>query len=228
MNLKQEAARRAMDFVRDGMVLGLGSGSTAGFFLEMLGKRLQSGDLQGIQGVPTSQKTAAHARDLGIPLTDLAEHSRLDLVVDGADEVDPQLDLIKGLGHALLREKILEIHAARFLVIVDESKLVERLGTRGPLPVEVVQFQVEAHVRWLGSLGCRAQLLREEGGSPFVTDNGNYLVHCRFPAGIADPYDLAHRLEGRPGIVEHGLFLDMASMVIVASTAGTRILTRGR
>lgn len=176
-------------------------------------------------GVPTSEKTADRARSLGIPLGTLSQHPRLDLAVDGADEVDFDLNLIKGLGRALLREKIIEIHAARFLVIVDESKIVTRLG-RGPLPIEVAQFGVEAQLRWLNTLGCRAELALEEDGSPVVTDNGNYLVHCRFPDGIPDPHGLARTLADRPGIIEHGLFLGMADEVIVSSIQGNRVLAR--
>jgi ribose 5-phosphate isomerase A len=136
------------------------------------------------------------------------------------------LDLIKGLGRALLREKIVDMHADRFIAIVDESKLVLRLGRKVPLPVEVVQFEVEAHLRWLTTLGCRAEQLREEDGSLVVTDNGNFLVHCWFSDGIEEPYVLARTLADRPGIVEHGLFLDMASAVIVAADEETRLLVR--
>ena len=227
MNLKQQAARRALGFVGDGMVLGLGTGSTNAHFLNMLGEELQRGALRDIVGVPTSEGTAAHARALGIPLSTLADHPRLDLVVDGADEVDPNLDLIKGLGRALLREKIVEIHADLFVVVVDESKLVERLGS-GPLPVEVLPFGVEAHIRWLNTLGCRAALRREEDGSLTISDNGNYFALCNFPEGIADPHALARTLADRPGIVEHGLFLDMATAVVVAGAAGVRLLEKGQ
>jgi ribose 5-phosphate isomerase A len=229
MNLKQQAARKAVQQVRSGMVLGLGSGSTAAYFVDMLGDALRSGALHDIAGVPTSESTAERARDLGIPLTSLAELGRaqsaplLDLVVDGADEVDPDLNLIKGLGRALLREKIIEIHTARLVVIVDESKLVSRLG-QGPLPVEIVQFEAETHIRWLNTLGCRAELWREDDGQPIVTDNGNYLARCWFPGGIADLQALAQTLAVRPGIVEHGLFLGMASVVIVAGRQGVRTL----
>lgn len=225
MNLKQQAASRALAYVRSGMILGLGTGSTTTYFVEMLGERLQRGELRDIAGLPTSERTAARARAVGIPLTTLADHPRLDLAVDGADEVDPALNLIKGLGRALVREKIVEIHADCFLVVGDESKLVSRLG-RGPLPVEIVPFGAEAHVRWLNTLGCRAELWREADDSPVVTDNGNYLARCWFPAGIADPYALARLLADRPGIVEHGLFLDMASAVIVAGSEGIRVLER--
>ena len=226
MHLKQQAASQALTYVRNGMLLGLGTGSTTAYFIDMLGERLKAGTLRDIVGVPTSQETAARARAAGVPLTTLTEHPRLDLAVDGADEVDPDLNLIKGLGRALLREKIIEIHTERFLVIVDESKLVPRLGTRSPLPVEIVPFEADVHVRWLNTLGCRAELWREQDSSPVVTDNGNFLARCWFTGGIAEPYALARVLADRPGIVEHGLFLDMASVVIVAAPEGTRVLER--
>jgi ribose 5-phosphate isomerase A len=226
VNLKQEAARHALSHVRSGMNLGLGTGSTTAQFIHLLAERLGSGALRDIRAVPTSDWTAARARELGIPLTTLAETPRLDLAVDGADEVDPDLNLIKGLGRALLREKVVEIHADCFLVLVDESKLVRRLGSKGPLPVEILPFQAPAHVRWLNTLGCRAELWLEEDGSPAVTDNGNYLARCWFPDGIADCQALARLLADRPGILEHGLFLDMASAVIVAGRDGIRTRER--
>jgi ribose 5-phosphate isomerase A len=223
MDLKQQAAHQALTYIRSGMVLGLGSGSTASDFVDMLGEQMATGTLLDIVGVPTSERTAERARGLGIPLTDLADHPHLDLLVDGADEVDTDLNLIKGLGHALLREKIIAMHSDRFLVVVDESKLVPRLG-RGPLPVEIVPFGAVAHVRWLNTLGCRAELWCEADGSPIVTDNGNFLTRCWFPHGIADPHALARTLADRAGIVEHGLFLNMATCVVVASVEGIRVL----
>ncbi len=226
MDLKRQAAHRALENVQSGMTLGLGSGSTVAHFIQLLGEALEAGDLNDVRGVPTSKDTAARARALGIPLTSLAEHPRLDLAVDGADEVDPDLNLIKGLGHALLREKIVAIHTQRFVVIVDESKRVARLGTRGPLPVEILPFAATAHVRWLNTLGCRAELWLEPDGAPIRTDNGNQLARCWFPDGISDPYALARTLSERPGIVEHGLFLDMTSAAIVASPKGVRLLER--
>ncbi len=226
MSLKHQSAAQALTYVRSGMTLGLGSGSTTAIFVDLLGERLARGELRDIRGVPTSEKTAAQARALGIPLTTLTEHPRLDLAVDGADEVDPALDLIKGLGRAALREKIVEIHAERFIVIVDESKLVPRLGTRGPLPVEIVTFEAGAHIRWLNTLGCRAEQWFEDDGSPVVTDNGNYLVRCWFEGGISGPQELARTLDARPGIAGHGLFLGMADEVIVAGEKGVRVLKR--
>ena len=226
MNLKTEAARRAMDYVRSGMALGLGSGSTAAFFVDMLGAALEAGALQDIVGVPTSGATAERARAMNIPLATLAERPRLDLAVDGADEVDPDLDLIKGLGRALLREKIVELHAERLVIVVDESKLTKRLGSLGPLPVELLPFGVEAHLRWLNSLDCRAELWYEEDGAPVLTENGNHLARLWFAGGIRDPHALARTLADRPGIIEHGLFLDMATDVVVAGTGGIGVLKR--
>lgn len=219
--LKIQAAARALEYVQDGMWLGLGSGSTATCFIDLLGEKLKSGAFQHIRAVPTSLATAHRAQSWGIPLFPLSHTNprgipHLDLAVDGADEVDPDLNLIKGLGRALLREKVVEIHAQQFVVIVDESKIVPRLGSRGPLPVEIVQFEAEVHVNWLNSLGCRAEQWLEQDGSPVVTDNGNFLARCWFEGGISDAYDLAGRLASRPGIVEHGLFLDMTELVIVA------------
>ena len=225
MNLKEEAARQALTYVRDGMILGLGTGSTSAYFIDLLGEQLQTGALQNIVGVPTSRGTEDRARALGIPLSSLAEHPRLDLVVDGADEVDADLNMIKGLGRAMLREKIVEIHTDHLLIVVDDSKLVPRLG-RGPLPVDVVPFGQEVTLRWLNTLGCRAELRLEEDGTRVVTDNGNYMALCWFPEGIADPYALGHALAERPGIAEHGLFLDMAHTVLVAGEDGIRVLQR--
>jgi ribose 5-phosphate isomerase A len=224
--LKRLAAKHAVDLVESGMVLGLGHGSTTRHAVDIIGERVQSGALRNIIGVPTSEFTKNQAQTLGIPLATLVEQPVLDLAIDGADEVDPGLNLIKGLGGALLREKIVEIAARRFVVIVDESKLVQRLGTRGPLPVEVTQFAWEAHLRWLESLGCQAELRRETDGAPFVTDNGNYIIHCTFSGGISDPVALGRTIIERPGILEHGLFLGMATQVVVAGEDGVRKIDR--
>lgn len=226
MNLKELAAEEALKYVQSGMVLGLGTGSTAKYFVEMLGASLKNGGLKDIVGVPTSKSTEELAKSLGIPLSSVEDHEILDLAVDGADEVDPALNLIKGLGKALLREKIVEIHARHFVVVVDESKMVRKLGTKGPLPVEIVPFAAKTHVRWLNTLeGCKAELWMEEG-KPAMTDNGNYLAKCVFQDGIRDAYAFAKQLESRPGIVEHGLFLDMAKTVIVAAENGVKVLKK--
>lgn len=232
MNFKQQAAEYALNFVHSGMVLGLGTGSTTKYFTEALGECLRSGELKDILAVPTSNATAALADARGIPLTTLSEIRRrkgeviLDLAVDGADEVDPDLNLIKGLGRALLREKVVEIHARQLVIVVDESKVVQRLATRGPLPVEIVPFEAEVNVGWLSDLGCRAELWREADGSLVMTDNGNYLVRCWFEHGIANAYSLAQVIAERPGIVEHGLFLDLASRVVVAGAGGIQTMER--
>ena len=231
MNLKQEAALHALSYVQDGMLLGLGTGSTTAYFIDLLGEKLRAGELHGITGVPTSEETIRRALKAGIPLTSLtaslqgAALPSLDLAVDGADEIDAKLNLIKGLGRALLREKVIEMHARRFVVIADESKVVDRLG-RGPLPVEILPFEYQVQVRWLNTLGCRAELWREADGSPLVTDNGNFLARCWFEAGIPDPYALARTLADRPGILEHGLFLDMGSLAVVAGSNGVKVMER--
>lgn len=225
--MKQTAARHALSLVRDGMTLGLGTGSTTAFFVQYLGAALRAGALKAIRGVPTSEATAHQARALGIPLVSLDDVPYLDLAVDGADEVDPDLNLIKGLGKALLREKLVEVHARAFWVIVDESKLSSQLGERVPLPVEILPFAAKATVRFLNSLpACRAELWLREDGEPWVTDNGHYLARCWFDGGIPDPAGLSSTLLSWPGVMEHGLFLGMAAGVIVATPAGVKVMER--
>ena len=224
--LKRRAAERALDWVEDGMVLGLGTGSTVRHFLELLGERLRDGALKDVTGVPTSWDTAERATALGIPLVTLEERPRLDLAVDGADEVDPGLDLIKGLGGALLWEKIVAAAAGQLVVIVDDSKLVQRLGEKAPLPVEVVPFGWTTHLSALERLGARAVLRVDAAGKPFVTDGGHYILDCRFESGIPDPAALDAALQRRPGVVETGLFLGMADAVVVAGEAGVRVIRR--
>jgi ribose 5-phosphate isomerase A len=224
VDLRRIAAESALQFVQDGMALGIGTGRTAGYFIDFLGERYQSGELKGILAVPTSEASAERLRSHGIPITSLTQNPVLDLAVDGADEIDPDLNLIKGLGRALLREKIVEIRARRFLIVADESKVVERLGTTGPLPVEISPFQALSHVQWLDSLCSRADLVYEPDSSPAVTVNGNYLAHCWFDLGIPDPCELNRVLNDRPGILEHGLFLGMATHAVVAGETGVRLL----
>lgn len=228
MSAKQAAAERAVDFVEEGMRVGLGTGSTARLFLEALAARRGRGELADIVGVPTSVDTEERARALGIPLTSLEQVTTLDLVVDGADEVDGELRLIKGLGGALLWEKIVASAADRMVVMVDDSKLVERLGAKGPLPVEVVPFGWPVHVPALGELGAEAELRTRPDGAPFVTDGGHYILDCRFPDGISDPEALERALQARPGVVETGLFLGMASAVVVGGDDGVRVLEARR
>jgi ribose 5-phosphate isomerase A len=221
--LKQAAAEKAVEQIQDGMILGLGTGSTIRFVVDKLGQLWQAGILKNIIGVPTSKATASQARHYGIPLATLDEQPGLHLAIDGADEVDPKLNLIKGLGGALLREKMVAMAARRFVVVVDESKLVDKLGTRAPLPVEVVQFAWKTQIRWLEQLGC-SPTLRGGEAHPFVTDNGNYIIDCTFHQGIDDPAALSAVLRARIGLVEHGLFLKMAHQAIVARADGVQLL----
>ena len=222
--LKRAAAEAAIDAeVRSGMTLGLGTGSTAAFLLDGLAARLEGGALEGITGVPTSEATAARCRELGIPLATLEQRPRLDLALDGADEIAPGLDLIKGLGGAHLREKVVAASAARFVVVADDSKLVERLGQRAPLPVEVVTFAYPLCERLLSEAGWTPQL-RGDPASPFVTDEGNHIADCRRD-DWSDAARLAAELEAMPGMVAHGLFLGMASAAYVATPDGVRVIT---
>jgi ribose 5-phosphate isomerase A len=225
---KSAAGIRAAEAVKPGMKLGLGTGSTVSFFLEALGERFRGGELPGIVGVPTSVRTAGAARALGIPLVSLQEARTLDLTVDGADEVDPKLDLIKGLGGALLREKMVAQATQKLIIIIDEGKLVEQLGTRGPLPVEVVPFAWESHLPFFNSLGAETVIREASGGRFYETDNGNYLLHCSFPEGIPDPPGLQNILALRAGIVDTGLFLGMADEVFVGGEGGVKVVSRNQ
>jgi ribose 5-phosphate isomerase A len=224
--LKRQAAERAADLVEDGMKLGLGTGSTARLVLEAIAARRRRGDLQGIVGVPTSSDTREHATVLGIPLTTIDEQPRLDLTLDGADEVDPDLDLIKGLGGALLWEKIVAAASARLVIVVDASKRVDRLGSRAPLPVEVVPFGWRTSLDVIRQVGAEPELRRHDDGSAFVTDGGHYIVDCRFEGGIDRPREVERQLLACPAVVETGLFLGMTDTVIVAAAAGVELLQR--
>lgn len=223
--LKREAAVRALEEVESGMRLGLGSGSTVAHFLDALGEKLAQGALTDVAGVPTSVGTAEHAGRLGIPLGDLHRLAPLDLTVDGADEIDPSLRLIKGLGGAMLREKMVAEASSRMTVIGDDSKLVDALGEKAPLPVEVVPFAWETHVPFLERLGARPVLRRADDGAPYATDNGNYVLDCRFPGGIGDPPALQEALRRRTGVVASGLFLGLATRAVVAGPGGVRVLS---
>ena len=225
-SLKRRAAERAAEWIRDGMTVGLGTGSTVRHLLDHLAERRAAGEWGSIVGVPTSEQTAARARELGIPLRTLDEAPEVDLTIDGADEVDPELRLIKGLGGALLREKIVAVASRRLVIIVDESKVVAKLGTRSPLPVEVDPFGARVQPPFLRSLGAEPTLRPGPGGSPLVTDGGNLIFDCRFAGGIDDPEDLEARLDGRVGVMENGLFLGLASAVVVAGSGGVRVVER--
>ena len=221
MNPKQRAAEAALQYVRSDTVIGLGTGSTADFFLIALGDALRTGRLKNIRGVPTSEQTARRARELNIPLVELADvEDPLDVTVDGADEVAPNLDLIKGLGGALLREKVVAQNTATFIIVADASKRVERIGTKAPVPVEVVQYAHEVTARFISSLGAQTELRTEKNGSPFVTDNGNFIYHCRFARGIDDPRTLQATLRERAGVAETGLFPGIARVAIIANEDG--------
>jgi ribose 5-phosphate isomerase A len=216
MDAKQRAAEAALRFVESGMVVGLGTGSTADFFLRALAAAIKGKQLRDIRGVPTSSQSERRAIELGIPLTTLAEHPRPDVTIDGADEVAPNLDLIKGLGGALLREKIVAQNSAKLVIIVGADKTVQKLGSKSMLPVEVAQFAHAVQETFLRSLGGQPVLRRAANGEAFVTDNGNYIYDCRFSAGIGAPHDLEHSLRSRAGIVETGLFLGIASVALIA------------
>jgi ribose 5-phosphate isomerase A len=222
---KLAAAEAAAALVEDGMVVGLGSGSTAALAVQALGRRWAQG-LRFI-GIPTSEKTAGLARSLSMTLSTLAEHSRIAITIDGADEVESgSLDLIKGLGGALLREKLVAAATDRLVIVVDESKLVARLAAeRRPLPVEVVAFGWQTTAQRLKSLGADWTLRTVETGAPFVTDGGNYTLDCRFDA-VPPAIDLQRRLDETIGVVDHGLFLGMTAQVIIGSDAGVRVLRR--
>jgi ribose 5-phosphate isomerase A len=206
------------------MRLGLGTGSTAAAMLDALGERIASGALTDIAGVPTSAATATRCGELGIPLLTLDDVTELDLVIDGADEIDPQLDLIKGLGGAHLREKVVAAAGRKMVVVADETKLVDRLGEHVPLPVEVIPFALAVTERLLRGLGWEPEL-RVDVGRPFVTDEGNRVLHCRRDEWIDLPA-LAADVSEVPGVVAHGFFLGYASAAVVATRAGVQILDR--
>jgi ribose 5-phosphate isomerase A len=212
---KRRAAVEAVSRVESGMVVGLGSGSTAAFALVELARRLGTGELRDIVGIPTSSVTHQQAVLNGVPVGTLEQYPVVSLTIDGADEVSPDGDLIKGLGGALLREKIVATASRQLIIVVDETKLVERLGTRAPLPVEVVQFGAGTQLAAFRALGAEPAIRKGPDGLPFRTDEGHLIVECRFAAGIPNPGALARALRARPGVVETGLFLGMHPEVVV-------------
>lgn len=222
---KQQAAYHAVEFVQPGMVVGLGTGSTATFAVQRLGELLREGELRDIVGIPSSREIEALARSLGIPLTTLEEHPEIDLTIDGADEVDPKMNLIKGGGGALLHEKIVAQASRREMIIVDDSKPSPALGTRHSLPVEVVTFGWGSQAKFLESLGATVTVRRSADGIPFITDSGNMILDCAF-GPIAQPAELAARLKARTGIVDHGLFIGLATDLIIAGANGIQHLNR--
>jgi len=220
--LKQAAAEAAVALIENGMIVGLGSGSTAAFATSAIGRRVREG--LRIVGIPTSEKTADQARKLNIPLATLGEHPQVDLAIDGADEAEVgSLDLIKGGGGNQLREKIVEAASARFIVIVDSGKVVDRLGLRYPVPVEVIRFGWEVTFRRLESLGISPKRRTHPNGEVFLTDENNYILDCACGA-IPNARKLQADIDGIVGVVEHGLFIGMAERIVVAGEDGVTTL----
>lgn len=222
--LKRQAAERAVEFVESGMVVGLGTGSTAVHAVRALGRLLANGRLQNIAAIPTSEATAQEARLHNIPLVTLNTHPIIDLTVDGTDEADPNLDLIKGLGGALLREKIVAAVSKRFIIIADHTKQVAQLGSRAPVPVEVIPFAERPVTDYLQSLGGQVKK-RQIDGIAFITDENNIILDFTMKP-IAEPQQLARAIRQQPGVVEHGLFLSMATDLIIANPTGIKHITR--
>ncbi len=222
---KKEAAEAAVELVRPGMILGLGHGSTARYALRKIAELLRAGKLWDIKGVPCSKKVEEEAKALGIPLTTLEDYPELDLTIDGADEIDPKLNVIKGGGGAMLREKIVAQATKLEVIVADETKLSPRLGTKAAVPVEVLPFGWRTQLRFLQSLGAKAGLRVNPDGSPFLTDQGNYVLDCFF-GPIEDLEGLARELGLRAGILGHGLFLGLVDEVFVAGPSGLRRLGR--
>jgi len=223
--LKQQAAYEAVKQVTSGMVVGLGTGSTAKHAVIRIGELIRSGELKEIVGIPSSVQTEDLAREAGVPLTTFDDHPRIDLTIDGADEVEPGLNLIKGGGGALLREKILAQSSRRNIIIVDESKLSAQLGTLWSLPVEVIPFARRTEEDYLESLGALAVLRTDAQGAPLFTDQNNLIYDAAF-GPIADPEDLAAKLNDRSGIMAQGLFIGLANEVIIAGADGLRSLKK--
>jgi ribose 5-phosphate isomerase A len=223
--LKKKAAVRAVDFIESNMVVGLGTGSTANYAIKHIGEKILSGKLRNVVGIPSSERSAILAQELNIPLTDLEAQPTIDLTIDGADEVDPELNVIKGGGGALLREKIIAQASGKNIIIVDESKLSPQLGTKWALPIEVIPFACRTEQLFLESIGGSATLRAGDNKSPYLTSQNNFILDTDF-GPITDSAALVSRLNERAGIVEHGLFLGLATDVIVAAGQGIRHLSR--
>jgi len=233
--LKKQVGYKAVDdYVKSGTVIGLGTGSTAAFAVERVGQKLKSGELKDIIAIPTSIRTKEQAESLGIPLATLDTHSDLDVAIDGADEVDPALNLVKGGGGALFREKIVEMCAKKFIVIVDESKMCDGLGPGFPVPVEIVPFCHEHTMREIAKLpavaGCKPVLRlgnvannKPDGDKPAITDNGNYIVDLEFTTPIKDPVAAGEQLKATVGVVDHGLFTGITTACIIAGSDGISV-----
>ncbi|MGD8864861.1 MAG: ribose-5-phosphate isomerase RpiA [Anaerolineales bacterium] len=222
---KIQACEYAVQYVESGMVVGLGFGSTAIHALRMIGQLIGNGELNDIRAVPTADSIEREARQNGIPIVELGEIKRIDLTIDGADEIDPDLNLIKGGGGALLREKIVAQATDREIIVADHTKLSPQLGTRFDLPVEVLPFGWGAQIEFLTNLGASVSRRSTVKGEPFISDSGNFILDCSF-GPIQDPLDLAQALQTRAGVMEHGLFLNLASDAVVAGPEGVDHLRR--
>jgi len=224
--LKKEVAKKALEFIEDDMVVGLGTGSTTAHFIRYLGKLIMEEELEDVYGVPTSYQSRLLAVENGIPVVGLDEVDAIDIAVDGADEVDPHLNLIKGRGAALTMEKIIEYRAGTFLVLVDESKLVGRLGERMPVPLEVIPAAWRAIAEEVEVFNAEAELrMAAKKDGPVITDNGNFILDVRFHH-IDDPLDLEIELNNIPGVVENGIFADIADIVLVGTKEGVKRMER--
>ncbi|AJC71136.1 ribose 5-phosphate isomerase [Thermococcus guaymasensis DSM 11113] len=223
--LKKAVAKEALSFVDDDMVIGLGTGSTTAYFIKLLGELIREEELE-VYGIPTSHQSRLLAIESGIPVISLDETDAIDIAVDGADEVDPNLNLIKGRGAALTMEKIIEYRAGTFIVLVDESKLVERLGEKMPVPIEVIPAAWRAIAEELEVFNAKAELrmgVKKDG--PVITDNGNFILDAKFER-IEDPLDMEIELNTIPGVVENGIFADIADVVLVGTRDGVKKLER--
>jgi len=221
-NAKRIAARKALEFASNASIVGLGTGSTTKFAIEGLAELIHHG--ASFRGVATSKRTEKLARELGIPLVELAEAGSVDVTIDGADEIDPAFNMIKGGGGALTREKLVALASSTRVIIADETKLVSVLGTARPLPVEVLPFAWTMSARLVAQLNCTVTR-REENERPFITDNGNFVLDCKFDS-IPDPAAMETRIKLVPGVVECGLFIGIADIVVIGSDSGARVLRR--
>jgi ribose 5-phosphate isomerase A len=227
MTAKELAGHEVLKFIENDMLVGLGTGSTATEFIKALGEALRTGKLKGVRGIPTSKRSEELAKSLNIPIVTFAQHQRTAVCIDGADEVGPGLQLIKGLGGALLREKVVAQNSDKFIVIADSGKEVSALGTKCPLPIEVAVFGHETQPAFFKSLGAQPTLRPNADGTPFITDNGNYIFDCKFDS-ISDPIALEDKLKGRAGVVETGLFIGMAKVAVIAEIESGKVRERTR
>ncbi|EHR78776.1 ribose 5-phosphate isomerase [Thermococcus litoralis DSM 5473] len=224
--MKRMVAKEALKYIDDDMIIGLGTGSTTAYFIQMLGKKLMTGELEDVYGIPTSHQSRLLALESGVPVVSLDEVDAIDLAIDGADEVDPHLNLIKGRGAALTMEKIIEYRAGTFIVLVDESKLVEYLGQKMPVPIEVIPAAWRAIKEELEVFNATAELrmgVKKDG--PVITDNGNFILDAKFEK-IEDPLDMEIELNNIPGVVENGIFADIADIVLVGTKDGVKRMER--